>query len=83
MTVRELITLLEQHDPDRIVVMAKDSEGNSYSPFSDAWTGAYLAETTWMGEVGLEVLTQEDREDGFDESDVLDGVPALILCPVN
>ena len=83
MKVRELIEMLQREDPDRIVIMAKDSEGNSYSPLSSAWTGAYAAETTWYGDVGLEVLTDEDRADGFDDEDILDGEPALILCPVN
>jgi len=62
MTVKELIEQLKKEDPDRLVIMAKDPEGNGYSPLSDFWSGAYRAETT---------------------EDVIDGVPALILTPIN
>ncbi len=84
MTVKELIEMLKGFEPDRVVVMAKDGEGNSYSPLHGAWTGRYRADTTWYGEVGLEGLDDEDREQGFDEEDVMsDGEPAVILTPVN
>jgi len=84
MTVRELIEGLLTEDPDRVVVMAKDGEGNGYSPLSSWWTGAYVAETTWYGEVGLETLTEEDQRRGYSEKDVkVGGMPALILSPVN
>ena len=83
MTVKELIEQLKKEDPDRLVIMAKDPEGNGYSPLSDFWSGAYRAETTWFGEVGLESLTDEYRKQGFSEEDVIDGVPALILTPIN
>lgn len=82
MTVRELLAQLQQEDPDRIVVMASDSEGNSHSPLARLWRGAYKAETTWSGEVGLEKLTKEDRDQGYCEDDVLKGQPALVLRPV-
>ena len=82
MKVSELIELLQGEDPDRIVIMAKDSEGNDYSPFSSLWAGAYFAETTWSGVVGLESLTEADRAHGFTDADLLAAEPALILCPV-
>lgn len=71
MTVGELIKLLSECDPERIVVMAKDAEGrgNSYSPCRGAWRGKYLADTTYSGDVGLD----GDKE----------GERALILTPVN
>ena len=68
MTVRELIERLKTCEPDRIVVMAKDAEGNGYSPLHNLWAGRYLADSTYSGEVG------EDDEDG---------VPAMILTPIN
>lgn len=82
MTVKELIEHLEKQDPDQLVVMAKDGEGNDYSPLADFWSGSYEAETTWHGTVGLFELTMELREQGYSKEDILkDGVPALILCP--
>jgi len=83
MTVKELIEFLSRHDPDRIVIMAKDAEGNGYSPLSDGWIGRYRADTTWSGDVGLERLTPQLKKDGYSQEDVIDGDPALILCPVN
>lgn len=83
MKVRELIEQLQQEDPDALVVMSRDSEGNSYSPLSDFWTGVYQADTTWSGEVGFGELTQELQEHGYNEEDILsDGVPAVILSPI-
>jgi hypothetical protein len=76
MTVRELTALLAEHDQDRIVVLSRDAEGNGYSPLCAIGTGAYR-----RGEVGLEVLTEEDRRLGFTEEDVMRGAKALILTP--
>lgn len=83
MTVSELIHELSQHDPNRLVIMSKDAEGNGYSPLSHMWDGAYKARSTWSGEVGLEALTDEYVEHGYSEDNVIKGVPALILKPIN
>jgi hypothetical protein len=89
MTVQELIDqLLLIENKDREVIMAKDSEGNNHSPLYSSWLGAYKAETTWYGEVGFESLEQGRKECDWDDEDIEeaiieDGVPALILCPVN
>ena len=83
MTVSELIALLKKEDPERIVIMAKDTEGNGYSPLYGMWSGAYLAETAWYGEAGIETLTQTDIDEGYTKEDVIDGVPAIVLVPVN
>jgi hypothetical protein len=65
-------------------LIAKDAEGNSYSPLYSYWTGRYAPENTYSGEAGLERLTRADRKAGFTQADVLDdGVPALILTPTN
>lgn len=85
MTVKELMEKLQHEDPDRIIVMAKDSEGNNYTPLCDYWVGAYRPETTYYGDVGAESIddfTQEDLDAGWGEADVIsDGQPALILKP--
>jgi len=51
MTVQELIDELLNHDPDAKVILQKDAEGNGYSPLVGAEECAYLATTTWSGEV--------------------------------
>ena len=83
MNVRTLINLLQEVNPDREVIMSKDAEGNSYSPLHLLWFGAYRADG-WSGEVGLENLTDEDKDAGYSEEDVItDGVPAVVLTPTN
>ena len=50
MKVKELIELLKEEDPEKIVIMQKDSEGNGYSPLSGVDGNAvYLADSTWSG----------------------------------
>ena len=83
MTVKELIEKLKDEDPDRIVVLQKDAEGNGFSPLYSYWLGSYVAETTWYGEMWLEELTEEDIEVGFTEEDVKQGQKAVSLTPVN
>jgi len=85
MTVGELVELLlGEPDQTREVIMSKDAEGNGYSPLHGMWCGRYRAESTWSGEVGLEGLDDEMRKRGYSDEDVAtDGVPALILTPVN
>jgi hypothetical protein len=80
-TVEELIELLKKENPKRVVVMR---HGDEYTPFFSMWTGAYRAESTWAGEMGLEALTDNDRKTGYTEEDVFeDGVPALALNGVH
>ncbi len=67
MTVKELIEQLAVQDQDRLVVMAKDAEGNEHSPLSGWWVGEYKADTTWSGTAG-------------DADEITDGVPALVLA---
>lgn len=84
MKVKELIEILQQEDPERLVILSKDAEGNNYSPLADCSTSAYEAECTWSGYIGLEELTPELIKEGYTEEDVLeDGKPCLVLWPVN
>ena len=84
MTVKELIEILKNEDSSRIVIMSRDSEGNSFSPLSEVGTAAYRPTSSWCGETGLEELTEENQEQGFAEEDVItDGVKAIVLWPTN
>lgn len=84
-TVKELIERLQSVDENLIVIIQKDSEGNGYSPLSSIDDECvYEADSTWSGEVGYAKLTLELEQQGYDENDLRpDGIPALILCPVN
>ena len=88
MKVSQLIEELEKLEKDRIIIISKDAEGNSFSPLSSVWKGLYKSDPDreWEGEVSEEVLTKEMREQGFEEEDILQGddaVSAVILTPVN
>ena len=73
MTVGELIALLQTHDPDDLVILAKDEESNSYSPIEECDDGIYIPETTWKGDV-------YSREEA---SDWPEGSPCITLWPAN
>ena len=84
MTVKELIAKLLKVDPDRIVILQKDAEGNGYSPCAGIDDNvSYMARSTWSGECGLEKITKEQAKRGFTEEDVVSGVPACVLWPTN
>lgn len=50
MKVKELIELLSELNPKLEVIMAKDGEGNGYSPVDAHDVGQYIPESTWSGE---------------------------------
>ena len=78
MKVSELIELLKKCNPNEIVIMSSDGEGNYYRIL-----GGIDKTSCWDGEnVGLRELTDEDRKIGYSEEDVLeDGVNCVILFP--
>jgi hypothetical protein len=87
MKTSELIEALKislKENGDREVILAADSEGNSYSPMYSVWEGAYIAETTYSGEAYLDELTESDKEAGYTMEDVReDGVKAIFFTPTN
>lgn len=84
MKIKELMELLKGFDPDTIVVMSKDAEGNGYSPLTEISSGDnYVAENSWSGYVGPPELTDELRDEGYSEEDIVDGVPCIVLWPTN
>jgi hypothetical protein len=99
MKVRELIEELSQLDPEMLVVLSSDGEGNSYSPVSGMSGDGlmYEAESTWSGEVhdpeewAQENAFAEEYDDGEggerDEEDDVDyacpGVPCVVIYPIN
>lgn len=71
MTVKALIKLLQKEDPNRLVVLSGDSEGNSFSTFSGDVT-PYLYSHNEQ--------SVHDPEDADDEAPK-DAVKALVLWP--
>jgi hypothetical protein len=89
MTVRDLIAILSPMNPDALVVLQKDAEGNGYSPLRDDGAyddSVYIADSTWSGEVKYAELTDELEEAGYSEEDCAEpgeGVPCVVLVPIN
>jgi len=78
------IELLKNVDDNRLVIMAKDEEGNGFSPLYELDDeSTYEADSDYSGEIGIEKLTPELKKRGFSEEDMNDGVPALVLWPTN
>jgi hypothetical protein len=79
LTVKEVLEQLSKMDPKRVVIMARDAEGNGFKPLHKIATGAYNKHDD---EIGLETLTPELQGRGFTQADVMKGgKPALILWP--
>ncbi len=80
MNVRELITQLQEVDPERVVVIASDPEGNSYSELSSYSSRYGFVEdegAVYIGELGPDEL-----DDGYTDEDVrADAVPAVVFWP--
>lgn len=71
MKVIELIEELKTLNPDKIVIISKDSDGSKYSPLLDIWEGIYKKECTWSGKIQLEENNKNCK-----------GEPAVILTPI-
>lgn len=87
MKVRELIEALQSVDPEREVVLQKDSEGNGYSPCTGLDdNAAYEADSTWSGEVYPQTITDEMRQEGYTDDDAASersetATPCVVLYP--
>lgn len=87
MTVGDLLDFLATQPRDRLVVLAKDAEGNDHSPLEAADERMYVAETTWSG---FTYLTPEQYRESphFDADDDWPppddrAVRAVVLKPTN
>lgn len=68
MNVKELIEKLQAFDPDCLVVMASDTEGNSYDILYGVWECSYKD-----GEARIRALTPALRNVGYTEEDLMEG----------
>ena len=81
MKVKELREILANYPDDHPVIMAKDGEGNNFSPLADYSDDLkYLPESTWAGEV----YSPEDLEDYEEDDPYREGMQdCVVLWPVN
>lgn len=73
MNVRELKDIIE-HLPDGLeVILARDAEGNSFSPLCDASIQRYMENTEWSGDLVMSedglMYTEEDEYDFANDVD--------------
>lgn len=85
-TVEDMIALLQTLPKDLLIVMAKDPEGNGYSPWAGYYQGRYEATCTWAGEI--RDPDEKERDGSFyhddDERKRIEALPqCLVLWPVN
>lgn len=86
MTLAELRAALDALNlpDDTPVILAKDGEGNGYSPLVEAEHAMYAADTTWRGDryVTEAQRQAEDNPDDYSEAPD-DAVHAVFLWPTN
>lgn len=83
MKVKDLKAILATCNDEDDILMASDSEGNSYHPLSEGgistdgynWNGEYEAE------IGIRELTKELKERGYSDGDVMEGSPCVVFWP--
>jgi hypothetical protein len=84
MTVADLQAALATLPSNTLVVLAKDGEGNGFSPLTEAQNALYAADSTWSGE---HYMTDEQRHATGEPAEYSqapdDAVPALFLWPTN
>lgn len=86
MTLAELRAALDALDlpDDTIVVLAKDGEGNGFSPAVEAEHAMYCADSTWSGERYITEAQRAAEPDPDEYSEAPDdAVPAVFLWPTN
>ncbi len=77
MKVKKLRKLLKSADPNAIVVLSIDPEGNGYSPARNHASMVYKDR-----EVGETILTDELRKQGYTDADIMtNGRPCFVLWP--
>lgn len=78
--VKKLIELLKTADPERIVILQEDPDGNGWVKLNEVELDNAVYQ---KGEVYLEKLTKKLAKDGFTEEDVLKkgGQKCIVLVP--
>lgn len=84
MKVKDLIAHLQLHDPDDLVVLSIDAEGNAYTLMD-----SYITKMAWetkdynRGDVWIRELTPELIAQGFDPEEVApeNTLPCVVFYP--
>ncbi len=79
LTVRQLIAILSKHDPNRVVVLATDMEGNGYNLLKDPTIEPLAYRET--DEYPYIEIGVEKPEPGYADEVLEGGKPALVIYP--
>jgi hypothetical protein len=78
MNVAQLKEALTNLPDDCLVVLAKDAEGNTFSPVEELSEGLYSPIRSWFGDfIQLENVGDENY------FQLPEGIPAVVIWPVN
>ncbi len=82
--IKQLSDLRDELGGDVLVVLAKDGEGNGFSPAAEIEHAMYEADSTYSGERYMTEAERqaEDDPDDYDEAPE-DAVPAVFVWPTN
>ena len=83
-TLRTQLAELDHLPGDTIVVMAKDGEGNGFSPLAEVEDAMYDADSTYSGDRYMTDAEYTALDDPDDYSQAPESaVPAVFLWPTN
>lgn len=85
-TVGELKTILSGFPDDYHVVLAKDAEGNDFSPLIEANPALYEAGSTWSGEASLykgDAYGLDDEDPTYNDELPVESANSVVLWPTN
>lgn len=83
MKISELKALLAEVPDHLQVVMAKDEEGNGFSPLSEFDFGVYEEESTWGGEFSSYIHDEEGNEVYPTQAHTVETGNAICFWPTN
>jgi hypothetical protein len=84
MNIGELRKIIEGLDDSTEIIMAKDVEGNGYSPLDQCRQWLYVPKSTWAGNVYDPSWSADDAcmtDDEWEKIKAKDSV--LVLWPIN
>lgn len=80
MLVKELITFLQEQNPEATVILSSDAEGNKYSPLDSLESTKAIETSSWE----VELMHPDDIIDGYyNNEDLNKAFDALGLFPIN
>lgn len=77
MNIKELKQLIEKLPDETQVILAKDGEGNRFSPLASVYAGYYFPINNWSGN-----FISSTDEEAYQAIEVGD-CDAICLCPTN